>query len=475
MRRLLTLCMLLALAVPARAHFIWLVPDADGKGHSAQLVFSDTLGPDEAVLISKVAQTKLFARAGLKGADVPVTMTPQKHSYRVTVKATEGPILIGGICQYGVLARGKSEPFLLMYYPKLLVKAGATPERGSWVSEGTERLPLEIVPVVGTKPQLRVLWRGKPAAGVEVSLVVPGHDDAVEAKTDAQGLVAIVAPKADGTYGVRAKHIEKKAGALNGKKYAEVRHYATLTFPIAKRLAPKTRRSTQSVSFIEEEKGKSAPDAAATKLLADARAARAVWRDFPGFRADLEVNDNGKLSKGKFEVNAKGKVVLRLDGADDATRQWARRELLSLVAHRLPGGPMDTPCAFADDVTHHPQGRLIRILNDELHSVYRIRDREIIEVHRRMKDVRFTISVLANVWNAEKNCLPACYVVNSWDLKKDALVSATAHHNTWQRIGSYDLPASLLVVDATPARLGSRRIVFTNVRLSGANPMGRRP
>ena len=43
---------------------------------------------------------------------------------------------------------------------------------------------------------------------------------------------------------------------------------------------------------------KPAADPAATKLLADARAARAVWKDFPGFTADLEVNIDGKVVKG---------------------------------------------------------------------------------------------------------------------------------------------------------------------------------
>ncbi len=36
-------------------------------------------------------------------------------------------------------------------------------------------------------------------------------------------------------------------------------------------------------------------DPEATKLLADARAARANWDHFPGFHADLEVNVDGKV------------------------------------------------------------------------------------------------------------------------------------------------------------------------------------
>lgn len=458
MRRLLALCTLLVTAVSAPAHFIWLVPGAGGASDTLRMVFSDTLEPDEGVPIAKVAQTKLFARAGADGAAVPVQMTTEKHSIRVTLKAATGPVVVGGVYRYGVLARGKGQPFLLMYYPKTLVP-GSDSKLTAWVAKGSSQLPFEIVPAGGKRGQFRVLWQGKPADGAEVTLQVPGLDDQEDQKTKADGLFTVPAASRSGVLAIRAKYVEKKAGALDGKKYAEVRHYATFTMPVGKTAASGARSRTSS-------EAQPAPNPAATKLLADARAARAVWRDFPGFRADVVVNDNGKTSKGTLEVTPKGKVSLRLEGASDETRTWARRELISLVAHRLPGGPSDTPCAFADEVAHHPQGRLIRILNDELHSVYRIRGREIIEVHRRMKDVRFTISVLENVWNNEKQCLPACYVVNSWDLKKDALVNATAHHNTWRRVGSYDLPASLLVVNATPARLGSRSIAFTNVRLN---------
>ena len=55
-------------------------------------------------------------------------------------------------------------------------------------------------------------------------------------------------------------------------------------------------------------------DAAATKLLADARAARAVWKDFPGFTADLEVNVNGNVVKGRMSVNPEGQVTTQLSG-----------------------------------------------------------------------------------------------------------------------------------------------------------------
>src|SRR5262245_57997163 len=76
-----------------------------------------------------------------------------------------------------------------------------------------------------------------------------------------------------------------------------------------------------------------AADPAATKLLAEARAARAAWANFPGFRADIEVNLDGQVSKGLLEVDAAGKVHLK--GIDKDAETWAKYTLRSLINHRM--------------------------------------------------------------------------------------------------------------------------------------------
>jgi hypothetical protein len=211
--------------------------------------------------------------------------------------------------------------------------------------------------------------------------------------------------------------------------------------------------------------GKATEDPAATKLLADARAARAVWNDFHGFTADVIVNSGGALHHGKLEVNGQGKVNLKMD-ADEDLQKWARREIGSLVSHRLPGAEsLRTPCAFLDPKDqHHPLGRAIRVLNDELHSSYRIRDNQVIEVNRMMPEVRFTITVLENIVTREKQYLPVSYVVDSWDPKTGQLSNSVAEHVRWERIGAFDLPRELLIVSTTAKGRDSRSITFAKVQ-----------
>lgn len=206
-------------------------------------------------------------------------------------------------------------------------------------------------------------------------------------------------------------------------------------------------------------------DPVATKLLADARAARAQWANFPGFIADVEINIDGKVFRGKVDVNVKGKVSLEV--ADEAAESWARRQLASIAGHRIDNSAaLNTPCAFADSDAAHPLGRLIKVLNDEFHSSYRIRDRQIIVVNRRMKDSRFTITVMENRLNEDKQFLPVSFVVNTWDLQSDALRSSETFHHTWQRLGNYDLPLTLLVVTASAGKQEARSLKLSNPKLA---------
>jgi hypothetical protein len=214
----------------------------------------------------------------------------------------------------------------------------------------------------------------------------------------------------------------------------------------------------------EEDTKSRKADPDATRLLAEARAARANWDHFPGFSADLEINIDGKVHKTHLAVAPKGDVQFKL--ADEAAGQWARRVLGSLVGHRMDNGREgDSQCAFADDQAHHPLGRAIQVLDDEFHSSYRIRDRQVIVVNRTTKDSKFTITVLENQLNEEKHFLPVSYVVNYWDQKGALLKRSEAHHDSWKRVGKFDLPTELLVLTATPTGQEARSLKLTNHQL----------
>jgi hypothetical protein len=187
-------------------------------------------------------------------------------------------------------------------------------------------------------------------------------------------------------------------------------------------------------------------DPAASKLLADARAARALWKSFLGFAADIEINLDGKVSKGTVAVDANGK--LKFDGVSKEAEAWAKPIFGSIVGHRLDSTPRDTPCAFVDDETSHPMGRRIRVLNDELHSGYRIKDEQILVVDRHVEGRKFTISVLENRKNAEGKYLPVSFAVDYWNPTSGELLRSDATFQSWKRVGNFDLPVTARIVTA---------------------------
>jgi hypothetical protein len=439
---------LLALLVSgglARAHFIWIVPAADAS--HVQVIFSDSLQPDSPELLARIAHARLRVHQG--GQATPVQWKKGENAYRLDLG--QGPQTVLATCPYGVIQRGSAEPFLLIY----TAKACCGPLAVAGPVKPMDADGLEIVP--SGKREFIVFWKGKPLAGAEVVVLGP-NEQSETTQSDARGAVS-VGGKA-GQYGLRAQHVEAVAGERDGKKYQQARHYATL------------------VAHLAEEQPAAAPkpDPEATKLLAEARAARAQWQDFPGFAGDIEVNFDGQLHRGTVHVEANGKVML--DRLDPAAETWARRTLASVVTHRLDNSASrNTPCAFADDQRDHPLGRRIRVLNDELHSSYRIRDRQIMVVSREMEGSRFTISMQENRTNAEGKFLPISYVVNFWDAKTGQLQRSEAHFQSWTRVGPYDLPATVRVVTASSESaadkvppLSARSLTLSNLKLLAGKP-----
>ena len=211
---------LFAVAV-AHGHFPFVVPDA--KGESAKVVFSDTLEPDADVNIEKIANTKLTLRDAA-GKESPLEWKKGDGFYAVNVPGS-GDRVIYGVTDYGVLQKGDTKPFKLAYYPKAVIGAATAKAIG-------EKLALEVVAEGGSgKVRFRVLAAGKPVAESEVTVMPPAGGKKA-ATTDKDGYT----PAFDGAgrYGVVAKQVEVKAGEHAGKKYDEIRSYATLVCDVSK-------------------------------------------------------------------------------------------------------------------------------------------------------------------------------------------------------------------------------------------------
>jgi uncharacterized GH25 family protein len=206
----------------ARAHFPFVVPD--DKGQSAKVVFSDTLEPDTDVNIEKIGNAKLVLRDGA-GKESALEWKKGDGYYAVNLPGS-GDRVVYGVADYGVLQKGDEKPFKLAYYPKAAIGAAAAKPVG-------EAVALEVVAEGGTggKVRFRVLAAGKPVAESETTVMLPGGTKKA-LKTDKDGYTTPF--DGAGRYGVYAKRVEVKSGEHAGKKFDEIRSYATLVCDVAK-------------------------------------------------------------------------------------------------------------------------------------------------------------------------------------------------------------------------------------------------
>jgi uncharacterized GH25 family protein len=225
MPRVIAIAVLLAITTAAAAHFPFLVPDGPTKGKA---VFSDTLKPDKDVPVERIANTKLVVLADGKATDLVWMHDKATNCFTFEVPGSGSRIVVG-TTEYGIFQRGDSKPFLLHYYPKAIF--GDLPAEKQ--ATAGDRVPLELVPVVaGGKLRIKALAAGRPLAKADVSVLIPGETKSKDVQADETGLT----PEFDkpGTYGAYVRRMEAKPGEKDGKKYDEVRHYATLVVSFGK-------------------------------------------------------------------------------------------------------------------------------------------------------------------------------------------------------------------------------------------------
>lgn len=425
----LTLLLVAGLAPSIQAHFLFVrvLAPAEG-GRFAEVYFSELAEAGDPRFIDKIAHTQLWLQ-NAPGKFEPLLARKTPDRLRAHLP-TSGSIGVVGACTYGVLARPKQPTFLLRHFPKAL--AGQPEELDKM--RPLDRQPLEILAAFG-KDEVRftVLLDGKPMPGAAFTTV-----DAALQNTrltgDDKG-IAIWKPAAPGAYSVYTHHTRKEGGEFGGKKYEEIRDFATLAFSW-----PLVRKDA---------------DAAAVALFEEAIAARAQWEKFPGFQARIRGNLAGRAFEGAISLDAKGTATFTDDDPSraESVSPWVEDQLQSIALHRLPRpGSGDKPLLrFAEGKAEGPLGRLLIFEGGAFASSYRVKDKQIVVVNRHLAKENMTITILENDKNAEGRFLPRCYVAQYFDAESGRLLRTETVQNRWQRVGAWDLPVLHQVIAASDA------------------------
>lgn len=443
----LGLCVWLGGTAAVRAHFLWLSARASETGDRFALAwFGEEPGPGEAHLVGRLEGLAGWLRApGAEPQPLAWKLAPGAEPQEYQAQLPDGESwVLEAHRRYGVFRRGESPPILLEYYGKHLGRVASE----HWAELArSPKLPLDVVPSWQAEElAVEVLWQGQPVAGAEVVIRAPDGSETTLTSDD-RGQVRHSATAA-GTWALRARHVEaERAGELDGQKYTAVWHIATATLA----------RPLPDASAAAGEQ------ATAADLLAGARAQRALWTEFPGFDCEARVAIDDASASGRCRVEADGTVELEVP--EIPHRKWIDEQLASLINHRLPDAPFSTGAVFEPEPGTHVLGRLLRLEDAAMGSVYRVSENVITEVNREAGPLRFTISVLRVERNPEGKYLPGVFTVSFWNRESGALAMSQTFVHEWQRVGDYDLPARLQIVHSGA---GERRVLdlrFSEPRL----------
>lgn len=219
-------------------HFIWIASGPQVKDGKVHIYFSEDASPDDPKFLEKISAAQLNQIAS-DGKSVVLKTAQDADSLAAHATNADGSVFCLSHV-YGVITRGP-EPMLLKYYAKS--QPSSNPQ--TWRAVGKEKLPLELVAQSnGVETTFTVLWQGAPLANTPVTVTGPGISTKLEVNSNDKGEASFPLKDA-GLYSVRTKNSESTPGEAEGKKYAVVRHYTTLTLNIAGSTDAKTAAVTE--------------------------------------------------------------------------------------------------------------------------------------------------------------------------------------------------------------------------------------
>jgi Protein of unknown function (DUF3386) len=425
-----------------QAHFLFVQigPHAEA-GRGVEVFFSERATAGDPKFVEKIAHTELW-RQDQPGTFEPLVVTKGTDRLRAPL-ASGSSVSVVGRCEYGVLRRDKA--FLLRYYPKAV---SGTPDEIARLAR-CETVPLEILPTFTSDSiTMTVLREGKPLPNVVLTTINPDLANE-ELKTDAAGQATWKLPAA-GQFAVYVKHVVPQGGRKGDDSYDEIREFATLAFdwPL----------------------DGSRVDAAAVAMFERAIAARAQWPEFKGFTARASIYVDGRNNDGIVSVKPDGDVSFGGEPAieDEAACDWLRDQLHSMVIHRVPSSGLRAKpvLSFADTDEKHPLGRLLTFHGGRFASSYRIRDDEITVVNRALGKENMSLQMLDSERNADGKVLPRAYQVQYRDATTGSILRVETVRQTWQRIGTLDLPATLTQSVSSASGVSVRSMSLGEIKLA---------
>jgi hypothetical protein len=207
------------------AHYPWLKMKTSADGvHHLECYFSDEPAPDKAEFLKYLEKANVV-RIERKGEHAAVKLEHTAESVAAVIPEDEVDAVYYLTQDLGVRSRGEAS-----YFVKYTSEAGPGLQAMGWQSLRNQKTGLVVIPKMENGVlKVTVTYDDKPVANAELNFYTQA-DEHPAATTNDKGVAEF--PLSGSTLrALKVKFVDPTAGEVDGKKYTEVRHFMTMTFP----------------------------------------------------------------------------------------------------------------------------------------------------------------------------------------------------------------------------------------------------
>jgi len=204
----------------------------------------------------------------------------------------------------------------------------------------------------------------------------------------------------------------------------------------------------------------------ANRLIAETRAEEVVWHGFPGFVADIEIELEGKAAHGRIIVQSDGRI--HLEHFPDHLRRWAMECLRRVIQQRLTEFvPTQQAWMFANS----PKGQAVCRSDAPFGPFIWIENNRMVAIDVRVATSKQRLTTLKTQRNRDGKSLPIAQVSHCWNTRTCALEATETTLLAWDRVGGFDLPASLQILSASAQPAMGRMVLSRHQLFSSSEPL----
>lgn len=187
---------------------------------------------------------------------------------------------------------------------------------------------------------------------------------------------------------------------------------------------------------------------------------------FKGFSADLIIEEEDKVAKGRVEIRSAKDVKVTLD--DEGLEKWAEGQIGMMAVHRMPRSFDESDGRYSltlGEPDYHPFGQKVIINGDGMNSYYRVSEDRITQINRNMERIAFTINVEESLTTPDDKILSTRYTVYYFSPNDKRLTNTESYSDQPEVVDGVFLPGTRRISFAENQKVITRKVQFLNHKL----------